>query len=146
MVKKTICLLIMVCLYVGLVAYSNDVWTEDFSLAMKRSQDENKPIFMLFTGSDWCPPCMALDREVFSQPEFLDFANEFFVLLKIDRPRNIEQSAALVLQNQQLFQKYEILGVPTIKIIDFNENILATTGYQGGGALVFIEHIKELLQ
>jgi protein disulfide-isomerase len=121
-------------------------WTEDFESALNKARLNNKPIFMLFTGSDWCPPCMALEREVFGQSEFKEFAKENFVLFKADRPRNIEQSEALREQNQGLFTRFEVVGVPTIKIIDYKENVLAITGYQAGGVLTYIDHIRELLQ
>ena len=45
-----------------------------------------------FTGSDWCPPCIMLGRQVFSQPEFKDYAAQHLVLLEVDFPRTMELS------------------------------------------------------
>ena len=162
--KKLFFLLVLVCICVLLVCETTtrqseiaatygdgdiaatSIWTEDFQYALRRSQESAKPIFILFTGSDWCPPCMALDNEVFTQPEFAEYANQNFILFKADRPRFIEQSETLVEQNQELFRRFEIVGVPTIKIINYRENVLATTGYRAGGVLNYINHIKELLK
>jgi len=40
-------------------------WQTDFDLAKKQAKEENKPILMLFTGSDWCPPCKMLKKRFF---------------------------------------------------------------------------------
>ena len=146
MKKKVIFLTLLVLFSVLLVAGADGTWTEDFESALKSAEGYGRPIFILFTGSDWCPPCMALEREVFSQDEFIAYAMENFILFKADRPRNIEQTEELREQNTRLFDRYEIVGVPTIKIIDYNGNILATTGYHAGGASAYIDHIRELLQ
>ena len=144
--KKLFFLLVLVSFCMLLVSETNNIWTEDFQYALRKSQESEKPIFMLFTGSDWCPPCMALEKEVFAQPEFAEYASQNFILFKADRPRFIEQSETLVEQNQELFRRFEIVGVPTIKIINYKENVLAITGYQAGGVLNYINHIKELLK
>ena len=145
MKNKVMFIALLMCFCVLLVAETNNIWMEDFELAIKHAQSYQKPIFILFTGSDWCRYCIVLESEVFSQAEFIEFARENLVLLKIDRPQNIEQTEELRAQNAMLFQKYEIVGVPTIVIIDHEENVLATTGYYAGGASVYVDHIKELL-
>ena len=70
-------------------------WLTDFDAARARSRAENKSLLIDFTGSDWCPPCMRLRKEVFSKPEFTDYAAKNLVLLEVDfqsakpsRPRN----------------------------------------------------------
>ena len=44
----------------------------------------NKPIFALFTGSDWCIWCKRLEGEVLSQDEFLKYAGRKLILFKAD--------------------------------------------------------------
>jgi protein disulfide-isomerase len=50
--------------------------------------------------SDWCGWCIRLDKEVFSQPEFVDYAKENVVLVKLDFPRDKPQSDAEKKQNE----------------------------------------------
>jgi thioredoxin-related protein len=52
--------------HVGLRAETGE-WLTDFSAAKKKAKEENKPILMLFTGSDWCPWCIKWEKEAFSQ-------------------------------------------------------------------------------
>ncbi|MGB1930549.1 MAG: thioredoxin family protein, partial [Mariniblastus sp.] len=41
-------------------------FTEDAAKAIQQAQAENKDVIFLFTGSDWCPPCKKLEKEVLS--------------------------------------------------------------------------------
>jgi len=53
-------------------AAPNDGFTTDVKAAIEEALEQDKDILLLFTGSDWCPPCKKLESEVFSQQEFLD--------------------------------------------------------------------------
>ena len=39
-------------------------WLTDFELAKKQASDKNQHIILVFQGSDWCAPCMKLDKEI----------------------------------------------------------------------------------
>ena len=58
---------------------ADDVWLTDAAQASKIAKEQNKDLLLLFTGSDWCPPCMKLEEEVFSQADFLQEAQQQFV-------------------------------------------------------------------
>ena len=55
---------------------ADKMWGHDLSAARARAHENGKLVLLDFTGSDWCPPCMALHDFVFTQPEFLDFAEK----------------------------------------------------------------------
>src|SRR6478609_12056667 len=48
-------------------------WLTDFSTAQAQARAQDKPLLINFTGSDWCPPCIMLHRQVFSQPAFAEY-------------------------------------------------------------------------
>jgi len=73
------------------------------------------------------------------------YADESLVLVKLDFPRNIEQSAETQNYNRNLAQKYGIQGFPTILIFNSQGKLVAQTGYQPGGPEKYIEHIKSYL-
>ena len=127
------------------VLNEGSIWITDYQQALQNASEENKPILINFTGSDWCGWCMRLDEEVFSQSEFLNYAEENLILLKLDFPRNIPQPDDVVANNRALAQKYDIKGFPTIVLIDNNENIIGITGYQPGGANVYVQHLIEIV-
>ncbi len=73
---------------------------------------------MLFTGSDWCPPCQSLETNVLASPHFVQFAEQNLVLLKLDYPRYKKQSSKLTRQNERLAKQYKQKGYPTIVVLN----------------------------
>ena len=61
-------------------------WDDDYEKAVAQAKAEKKMVLLDFTGSDWCGWCIKLDKEVFSQPEFKDYAKENLVLVEVDFP------------------------------------------------------------
>jgi thioredoxin-related protein len=114
-------------------------WQTDFAAAKSAATQQNKYILLDFTGSDWCPYCIQMDKEVFQKPTFSNFAGEKLVLVKIDFPRKGGQSAAEKAQNQELAKKYGIEGFPTYVLLDpSGKEVRRQVGYLEGGPTAFI--------
>jgi len=120
-------------------------WTTDLEKAIEKAKAENKAVLVNFTGSDWCAWCFRLSKEVFSQDEFKEYADENLILVKVDFPQNIPQSNETKAYNQSLAQKHGVQGFPTIIIINSQGTQVAKTGYQAGGVANYINHIKSYL-
>ena len=56
-------------------------WQTDFNSAKELASAENKPIILVFQGSDWCAPCIKLDREIWSSDTFKEYASEHYIML-----------------------------------------------------------------
>lgn len=123
---------------------AGDVWVTDFEAAKKQAQEEKKDLFIDFTGSDWCGWCKRLDKEVFSKPLFLNAMLEDFVFVKLDFPRETEQSAEVKAQNQKLQQEFQVRGFPTIFLATADGTPYARTGYQRGGPEAYVKHLAVL--
>jgi len=128
------------------VAHAGDGWMTDFKAALVEAKQQEKPILVDFTGSDWCGWCIRLDKEVFSKAAFLEFANDELILVEIDFPRGKKQSESIKAQNEQLLAKYGVLGFPTILLLDSNGQTIGKTGYRPGGPEAYVEHIKEIVE
>lgn len=63
-------------------------WEKNYKTALKKANKEKKKVLIYFTGSDWCGPCIKLDRELFSSKKFIDIATKNFILYKANFPRN----------------------------------------------------------
>src|ERR1051325_2421476 len=48
----------------------------DFAKAQAKAKAEKKLVLIDFTGSDWCPPCMALHKNVLTSKEFTAFRSD----------------------------------------------------------------------
>lgn len=122
------------------------VWLNDFKTAQDKAQAENKPMLVDFTGSDWCPPCIMLEKQVFSQPEFADYAAGKVVLVKIDFPRRKPLPQAEQAANEALAQRYGIRGFPTILVMNPDGSVKGQLGFQFGGPAKFAAKVDEILK
>ncbi|MGZ4965845.1 MAG: thioredoxin family protein [Chthoniobacterales bacterium] len=107
-------------------------WLTDLKQAQEEAKTNNKLLLLNFTGSDWCGWCIKLDREVFSQPAFKDYASKNLVLLEVDFPMKKPQSSAERKQNYELAQRFGIEGYPTIIVLDSNGKQIGSLSYDAG--------------
>ena len=142
--KRFFVLLAVAVLSLGSLNAAEAKWLTDFKAAEKKAAAEKKPLVVNFTGSDWCGWCIRLDKEVFSQPEFVEYAEKNLVLVKLDFPRKKELPASEKEQNQALAQKYEVRGFPTIVILDSKGKQIGDLGYQKGGPTPWIASLEKI--
>ena len=107
-------------------------WLTDFEAAKAQARSEDKMLLMLFTGSDWCPPCKMLDEAVFSKPEFVQYAADHLVSLEVDFPRRKPISLERRAANGQLAGAYGVEGFPTVIVLDPGSKPLGKFGYVPG--------------
>ena len=109
----------------GILFHENEPWKEIIALAQK----ENKLIFM-DCYTNWCGPCKALSKNVFTQKKVGDFFNPQFINVKYD----MEKGDGKVLQER--YKSY-IVGYPTLLLIDKNGKVLQQmAGYQDADKLI----------
>ncbi len=126
MKKLVICLVLVI---VTQLVFAQDniesiVWETDFELAKSKSQKSQKPILMLFTGSDWCAPCKMLKANFFDSSEFIKMSNNF-IMLMVDFPKD----KALITHEQEklntlLSAKYGVKSFPTLIAINYDGAII----------------------
>lgn len=72
----------------------------------------NKKQLLIDIGADWCSLCKKLDRRLFHNAQLIDLLSENFVILKVNATDPQSEPYA------SLNQKYNIIGVPTILILE----------------------------
>ena len=119
-------------------------WLDDLQAALAKGKKENKPVFALFTGSDWCPPCQKLEKNVLLQPAFKAFAEKHLVLLFLDSPQKTKLDEKIQKQNEQLSKKFNVEGVPTTIILsaDGQKALWTNVGYSA----LFLEQLQDGVQ
>ena len=120
-------------------------WGEDFEAGMEDAQAWELPVFLLFTGSEWCPPCQALEDEVLSENAFENLADRRLVLVKADRPpsgwrgRWGDEHAALA-------SRFDVSSFPTVILLDPQGNELERfRGYSRGTAEDYLARLVQAL-
>lgn len=123
-----------------------NVWEVNYLEAVAKAKKENKSLLLNFTGSDWCGWCIKLEDEVFSREDFVNFATENLILVKVDFPRQKKLPPEEVKQNAKLAKKHSVTGFPTILILDANENLILSTSYKPGGAKKYVKHLQKAMK
>ncbi len=95
-------------------SFASPAWLSSWSKAVQESKQTGRPILALFTGSDWCPPCKALDGDVFSSPVFASWAKSHVVLVKFDFLRQHPQPAAVSSANEAMQAQFQVSAFPTV--------------------------------
>ena len=126
-------------------ARAESAWLNDYKKAQEEAKANKKLLLLNFTGSDWCGWCIKIDKEIWSQPQFKDYARDNLVLVELDFPRRKDQPVEVKKQNLQLAQQYEVLGFPTIVVLNSNgEKLWQFDGYFPGGPEAFIAQLQKL--
>ena len=119
-------------------------WMTDLPKAQQKAKAEKKLVMMDFTGSDWCGWCIKLNKEVFSKPEFAEYAKKNLVLVEVDFPNQKKQTEELKKANLALQGKYKVEGYPTIVVLNSEGKHIGDTGYVEGGPKAFIAELEKI--
>ena len=123
-------------------------WVADLGVAQAQARATNRPILAVFSGSDWCKPCVVYEREVFSQPEFMAYAKDKLVLAHFDFPRqkkNQPSAAQLKLNAAATAQLNREGDFPLAVLVAPDGKVLAKTGYIAGGPAAFAAYLKTVV-
>ncbi|MCC5833374.1 MAG: thioredoxin family protein [Opitutales bacterium] len=122
-------------------------WLLDFEEAKAKAKEEGKIILLEFHGSDWCPPCIRLNKEVLSKPEFKEFADKNLVLVDLDFPRQTELSEEQSAHNHALAQRFGVQYFPTVVLVTPDGDVLDhNVGFPQGGLEGFIQFIQAQIE
>lgn len=142
-IKKIIHLILIL---VATSAYSQN-WGNDFTAAKTAAKKENKNILLVFSGSDWCAPCIKLDKNIFQSEVFKTESEKKWVLVKADFPKKKANllSTKLTESNKNLAEKYNKAGnFPLVVLLDSNGKVIGMLGFNNVTATEYIQMLTNL--
>ncbi|RYC53368.1 thioredoxin family protein [Flagellimonas olearia] len=107
-------------------------WQNSFDEAVTLANAEDKPIVLVFSGSDWCAPCIRLKKQILESEEFKAYASEHYVMYNADFPRKKKNELPQALEetNTSLAEKYNPKGhFPLVVVLDKHQSVLGKTGF-----------------
>lgn len=100
---------------------------QTFNDAKQKARQENKFILINFSGSDWCIPCIQMQKDFFENSDFISMADSQLIIIRADFPRKKKNipAKAIVAQNELLADKFNPNGsFPLTLLIDPNEKLI----------------------
>jgi thioredoxin-related protein len=122
-------------------------WKTNFDEAKKEATEQNKKILLVFSGSDWCAPCIKLDKNIWQSEEFKVFANDNYILLRADFPKKKANALPLEIKNgnQILAEKYNNEGFfPLVVLLDNTGKVLGKKGFENISPSEYIKQLQSL--
>ncbi len=124
-------------------------WQVSYAEALSCAIDQDKPIVLVFSGSDWCAPCIRLDKEIWQSDEFKSYSKDNYILYRADFPRKKSNRLTLELENQNkaLADAFNPKGhFPLVVVLSKNEKVLGQTAYQKIAPNDYIKNLNSFLK
>jgi len=109
--------------------YAAIEWETDYPKAVEVSLEDEKPLLLFFTGSDWSGLGMKMKNEVLDSPSFQEKIGSQFHCLQIDFPKHTPLSSELKKQNAALKKRFKVEEYPLLLLLDSTETEIVRMGY-----------------
>ena len=97
-----------------------------FCFLLGLANDKTKPTLLIFSGSDWCIPCINFEKNVLSQEAFIAYREANLEVIKADFPQHKKLDKELVTKNEELADRYNPNGVfPLAVLLDENGKVIS---------------------
>ena len=120
-------------------------WETNWKVATQKSKKNNQKLILVFSGSDWCIPCIKLEKEIWEAESFKAYALENYVLLRADFPKRKKNALSKEKQthNDKLAERFNAAGYfPLVVVISPEEKVLGQLGYEKSTPEKYIELIN----
>nr|WP_309759081.1 thioredoxin family protein [Flavobacterium sp.] len=139
---------IVLFLLIGTIGFSQS-WKTSFKEAKVQATAENKNILLVFSGSDWCAPCIKLDKTIWQSEEFKSESVQKWVIYKADFPKKKANllPAELTESNKKLAEQYNKVGnFPLVLLLNPTGKVLGISGYKNVSPQEYIQLIHSFEQ
>jgi thioredoxin-related protein len=114
-----------------------------FSVAGK----SQRAILLIFSGSDWCQPCIRLHKFILADSAFQQFASRELVILEADFPQRKKMDKELVSQNEALARQFNPSGAfPRLLLLKPDKTVITVLEYNNQTSPTFVQQVSRYLQ
>jgi len=119
-------------------------WKTHLDEAQRVASKEGRDLFILFTGTEWCHPCIQFEADVLCRPEFTRGAAPF-VLVKLEYPKSDDEMPADRRDDLVAWrERYGVRAFPSVFLADATGRPFAATGHLGIGAAEYVQRLTKL--
>lgn len=115
--------------------------------AFDLAKQTGKKVMLVFSGSDWCIPCIQFNKTILSDSTFLRFAGDNLVLLEADFPQRKKIAAPLRSQYDSLAAVFNPEGAfPHVVLLSPEKKLMTAVPVRQQSPADFISTLKQLLK
>ncbi|MCL9770249.1 thioredoxin family protein [Flavobacterium sp. HXWNR69] len=136
-------IIVIFALMLSSLSFSQD-WKYNFDDAKKLAAAQDKNIIVVFSGSDWCAPCIKLDKNIWQSEAFKEEAKKSWIVVRADFPRKKANtlSKEQTEHNRKLAEKYNVEGsFPLVVILDKDGKVKGKMGFKNVSPEEYIQMI-----
>tara|TARA_B100000768_G_scaffold171007_1_gene177944 strand:- start:202 stop:636 length:435 start_codon:yes stop_codon:yes gene_type:complete len=140
-------LLIVFILSLNTARLSAQDWRTDWDIAKVEAEQANKKLILVFSGLDWCIPCIKLEKEIWESSSFTQYAEQYYVLFRADFPKRKKNKLPETIQklNDRLASEYNSKGYfPLVVVLDAKGKVKGQLGYEKLTPEAYIALIEQL--
>ncbi len=122
-------------------------WQTEWEDAKELSKQTDTKLILVFSGSDWCIPCIKLEKEIWNDPTFIAYADKNFVLFRADFPKRKKNKLPEGDQqrNDLLASNYNPNGYfPLVVVFNSKGTVVGQLGYEKISPQEYINRIEKL--
>jgi thioredoxin-related protein len=138
-----VCLVAVVCIKPILSCDISD--DTNFPRSAELAKSTNRPLVLVFLGTDWSISSLKLDREVLDQAELSDNSKYNFVLCKLHFYQTQDRAPETIRQNEKLATNYKVEEFPTVVVLGPDGQELGRLGYIPGGVKTFAAAVNAIV-
>jgi thiamine biosynthesis lipoprotein len=119
---------------------------ENAEQAFARARASNRAVLLIFSGSDWCQPCIRFHKTILADSSFLQFAGRELVMLKADFPQRKKLSKEVITQNEALAEQFNPSGeFPRLLLLKPDKSVLSVIAFRDQSAKAFVTQLHQSL-
>ena len=145
--RKYALITILFVLIMNTTRLSAQEWRTDWDTAKVEAEQANKKLILVFSGSDWCIPCIKLEKEIWENSSFIQYAEQHYVLFRADFPKRKKNKLPETIQqlNDRLASEYNPKGYfPLVVVLDNQGKVKGQLGYEKLTPEAYIALIEQL--
>ncbi|MFI5155332.1 MAG: FAD:protein FMN transferase [Chitinophagales bacterium] len=136
--------ILFLCLFLTLSGIGFSQNNPQAEEVFSRARKERKTILMIFSGSDWCLPCIRLEKTIFADSAFLEYAKPKLLVFRVDFPQRKKLSPGEIQANEKLADEFNPLGVfPLLLLVNPDRVVISTLKYERYTTKEFIDEINQ---
>ena len=122
-------------------------FTDNPATAFLLARASGEKILLVFSGSDWCMPCIRFEKKVLGDSAFRRLVRGRLVVLKADFPQHKKIPDTLRTQYEMLAQRFDPDGTfPRIVLLDAEQRLLAVLVYADQPVPVFVQQLNDSMK